>query len=58
MPIEYFENLEKIILVRPSLRNKASKLFSFNTVAKFLNAITVNVTSLEGLAEELQTSPK
>lgn len=57
MPIEYIVNLQKIILVRPSLRNKAFKLFSFSTVAKYLNNITVTVEDIEEVAEVLNSEP-
>lgn len=50
MPIEYFINLEAIFLVRPSLRMKASRYFTFGTISKYINSKTINIDSLEELS--------
>lgn len=38
MPIEYWLNLNRIILMKPSLSQKASRFFVFGTIPKFINA--------------------
>ena len=58
MPIEYFLNLHKIVLVKPSLRMKAAKLFSFGTVTKFINCMIKDVETLEELALEIDSPIK
>ena len=53
MPIEYFIHLENIYLVKPSLRMKASRYFTFGTIAKYINNKIVNVDSLEELSQTI-----
>lgn len=50
MPLEYFLNMEAIFLVRPSLRMKASRYFTFGTISKYINSKTVNIDTLEELS--------
>ena len=57
MPIEYFLNLEAIYLIRPSLRMKAARYFSFGTINKFINNKTINIDSIEQLCKTLQVNP-
>lgn len=47
MPIEYFINLKAIYLVRPTLKMKAAKYFSFGTINKFINNKTIEIDSVE-----------
>jgi|JI10StandDraft_1071094.scaffolds.fasta_scaffold1801043_1 hypothetical protein len=47
MPVEYFINLEAIYLVRPSLKMKASRYFTFGTIPKYVNNKIVNIDNLE-----------
>ena len=56
MPIDYFVNLRQIILMRPSLRNKASKLFSFGVITKFVNYMIVTADTLETLSSQISAN--
>lgn len=38
MPIEYWLNLNSIILMKPSFSQKASRFFVFGAIPKFINS--------------------
>lgn len=53
MPIEFFLQLEKIFLVKPSFRNKASGFLTFGTITRFINSKTFCFDTLDELCENI-----
>ena len=43
MPIQYFLNLVKILLVKPTFLEKAGRFFVFGTIPKFINSQIENI---------------
>lgn len=49
MPVEYFLNLIKVIVVKPSFAEKASRYFTFSTALKYINAQILDIETLKQL---------
>lgn len=57
LPYSYFINLLKVLLVKPTFGQKASRYFSFGFINKFLYSHLEYVDGVKELGEKIFSSP-
>jgi hypothetical protein len=51
MPIEFLDRLEKLVLMKPTFGQKASRFFSFGVISSFVNDHLKHADTLQEMSD-------